>query len=116
MRKPKWVAVLAVMLAMVLILALPALGQVTQETEEEAESGEIDQSFEVTGDGSNSNQCASIQGVPNTGNSQNVIDLLQYEGETDDFEFEEVGSTVDVSPTNTTTCTSEVNQAASAAA
>ena len=116
MSRPKWVAVLAAMLAMVLILALPALGQVTQETEEEAESGEIDQSFEVTGDGSNSNQCASIQGVPNTGNSQNVIDLLQYEGETDDFEFEEVGSTVDVSPTNTTTCTSEVNQAASAAA
>jgi hypothetical protein len=114
--KPKWVAVLAAMLAMVLILALPALGQVTQEDEQEGESGEIDQSFEVTGDGSNSNQCASIQGVPNTGNSQNVIDLLQYEGETDDFEFEEVGSTVDVSPTNTTTCTSEVNQAASAAA
>ena len=116
MRKPKWVAVLAAMLAMVLILALPALGQVTQETEEEAESGEIDQSFEVAGDGSNSNQCASIQGVPNTGNAQNVIDLIQYESLTDDFEFEEVGSTVDVSPTNTTTCTSEVNQAASAAA
>ena len=116
MRKPKWVAVLAAMLAMVLILALPAMGQVSEETEQEAESGEIDQSFEVTGDGSNSNQCASIQGVPNTGNAQNVIDLIQYESITDDFEFEEVDSSVDVSPTNTTTCDQQVNQAASAAA
>ena len=116
MRKPKWVAVLATMLAMVLILALPAMGQVSEETEQEAESGEVDQSFEVTGDGSNSNQCASIQGVPNTGNSQNVIDLIQYESITDDFEFEEVDSSVDVSPTNTTTCDQQVNQAASAAA
>ncbi len=116
MRKPKWVAVLATMLAIVLILALPAMGQVSEETEQEAESGEIDQSFEVTGDGSNSNQCASIQGVPNTGNAQNVIDLIQYESITDDFEFEEVDSSVDVSPTNTTTCDQQVNQAASAAA
>jgi hypothetical protein len=116
LRKPKWVAVLAAMLAIALILALPAMGQVTQENEQEGESADLDQSFEVTGSGDNSNQCAGIQGAGNTGNSQNVIDLLQYEGETDDFEFEEVGSTLDVSPTNTTTCTSEVNQAASAAA
>ena len=114
MSKPKWVAVLAAMLAMVLILALPALGQVTQEQEQEGESGEVDQNLEVTGDGSNSSQCAGIQSTTNTGNSQNVIDLLQYEGETDDFEFEEVGSTVDVSPANTTTCDQQVNQAASA--
>jgi hypothetical protein len=114
LRKPKWVAVLAAMLAMVLILALPALGQVTQEDEQEGESGEVDQNFEVTGDGSNSNQCAGIQGTTNTGNPQNIIDLIQYEGETDDWEFEEVGSTVDVSPTNTTTCDQQVNQAASA--
>ena len=116
MRKPKWVAVLAVMLAIVLILALPALGQVTQEQEQEGESADLDQSFEVTGSGDNSNQCASIQGAGNTGNSQNVIDLIQYEGITDDWEFEEVGSDVTVSPTNTTTCDQQVNQAASASA
>jgi maltose-binding protein MalE len=116
LRKPKWVAVLAAMLAMVLVLALPALGQVTQEEEQEGESADINQDFSVTGEGDNSNQCAGIQGVSNTGNSQNVIDLIQYEGETDDFEFEEVGSTVDVSPPNTTTCDQQVNQAASAAA
>ena len=116
MRKPKWVAVLAAMLAIALILALPAMGQVSEETEQEGESGEVDQSFEVTGDGSNSNQCASIQGTTNTGNAQNVIDLIQYESTTDDFEFEEVDSSVDVSPSNTTTCDQQVNQAASAAA
>ncbi|HEY6752388.1 MAG TPA: hypothetical protein VI027_13850, partial [Rubrobacteraceae bacterium] len=58
--------------------------------------------------------CANIQGVGNTGNAQNVIDLIQYDSVTDDFEFEEVGSTIDVSPTNTATCDQQVNQAASA--
>jgi len=116
LRKPKWVAVLIAMLALVLILALPAMGQVTQEDEQEGESADIDQNFEVSSSGDNSNQCAGIQGASNTGNAQNVIDLLQYASETDDFEFEEVDSSLDVSPSNTTTCTSEVNQAASAAA
>jgi hypothetical protein len=43
-----------------------------------------------------------------------VIDLIQYDSTADDFEFDEVDSAIDVSPTNTTECTSEVNQAASA--
>jgi hypothetical protein len=110
----KKLILLAALLAMLAVAAIPALAQVTQETEQEGESGELDQSFEVTGSGDNSNQCANIQGVGNTGNSQNVIDVIQYSGEVDDWEFEEVGSTIDVSPTNTTDCTSEVNQAASA--
>src|ERR687898_267858 len=107
---------LAAMLAMAMVLmaALPAIAQVTQGTEQEAESGEVDQSFEITGEGDNSNQCAGIQGVANTGNAQNVIDVIQYDSEADDFEFEEVGSTIDVSPTSTTTCDQQVNQAASA--
>ena len=107
---------LAALLAMLAVAAIPAIAQVGQESEQETESGDVDQSFEVSQEGDNSNQCAGIQGASNTGNAQNVIDLIQYEGETDDFEFEEVGSDVTVSPTNTTTCTSEVNQAASAAA
>jgi hypothetical protein len=105
---------LAALLAMLAMAAIPAIAQVTQEDEQEGESGELDQSFEVTGSGDNSNQCANIQGVGNTGNSQNVIDVIQYSGEADDFEFEEVGSTIDVSPTNTATCDQQVNQAASA--
>ena len=78
------------------------------------ESGDLDQTFEVTGSGDNSNQCVGIQGVGNTGNSQNVLDVIQYGSTADDFEFEEVGSSIDVSPTSTTTCDQQVNQAASA--
>jgi uncharacterized membrane protein len=113
MRKFMLLAALLAM-AMVLMAALPAIAQVTQEDEQEGESADINQDFSVTSEGDNSNQCAGIQGASNTGNSQNVIDLLQYGSITDDFEFEEVGSSLDVSPTNTTECTSEVNQAASA--
>jgi len=110
----KKLMLLAALLAMLALAAIPAIAQVTQESEQEGESGELDQSFEVTGSGDNSNQCANIQGVGNTGNSQNVIDVIQYSGEVDDFEFEEVGSSIDVSPTNTATCDQQVNQAASA--
>jgi uncharacterized membrane protein len=110
----KKLMLLAALLAMLALAAIPAMAQVTQEGEQEGESGDLDQSFEVTGSGDNSNQCASIQGVGNTGNAQNTIDLIQYSGEVDDFEFDEVNSSIDVSPTNTTECTSEVNQAASA--
>ena len=38
----------------------------------------------------------------------------RFDGDGGDFEFEEVGSTIEVSPTNTTDCTNEVNQAATA--
>ena len=110
----KKLMLLAALLAMLALAAIPAIAQVNQETEQEAESGEVDQSFEVTGSGDNSNQCAGIQGVANTGNAQNVIDLIQYGSDADDFEFEEVGSSIDVSPSNSTTCDQQVNQAASA--
>src|ERR687893_1875840 len=105
---------LAALLAMLAMAAIPAIAQVTQEDEQEGESGEIGQDFSATGSGDNSNQCAGIQGAANTGNSQNVIDLIQYSGEVDDYEFEEVGSDVTVSPTNTTTCDQMVNRAACA--
>src|SRR5215212_3270319 len=100
--------------AMLAVAAIPAIAQVTQEEEQEGESAELDQSFEVTGSGDNSNQCANIQGVGNTGNAQNVTDILQYGSTADEFEFEEVGSTITVSPTNSATCDQQVNQAASA--
>ena len=110
----KKLMLLAALLAMLALVAIPAIAQVTQESEQEAESGELDQSFTVTSSGDNSNQCVGIQGVGNTGNSQNVIDLIQYASTADDFEFEEVGSSIDVSPSNTTSCDQQVNQAASA--
>ena len=106
--------IMAMVAAMTLVVAIPALAQVSQEKEQEGESGDVDQSFEVTSEGDNSSQCANVQGVGQTGNSQNQLDLVQYESEADDFEFEEVGSTITVSPENSTTCDQQVNQAASA--
>ena len=110
----KKLMLLAALLAMLALAAVPAVAQLSMETEQEAESGDLDQSFTITGSGDNSNQCVGIQGVGNTGNSQNVIDLIQYGSEADDFEFEEIGSTIDVSPSNSTSCDQQVNQAASA--
>ena len=110
----KKLMLLAALLAMVAVAAIPAIAQVTQEEEQEGESAELNQSFTVTSEGDNSNQCANIQGVGNTGNTQNLTDILQYGSTADEFEFEEVGSSIDVSPENSTTCDQQVNQAASA--
>ena len=111
----KKLILLAAMLAMVLVASAPALAQVTQEDEQEGESGEVDQSFEVSGGGSNGNQCAPIQGVGQSGNAQDVTDVIESDSDADDFEFEENGSSITSSPGNSTECVQEVNQAASAA-
>jgi uncharacterized membrane protein len=110
----KKLMLLAALLAMLALAAIPAIAQVTQETEQDGEAGDLDQSFEVSGSGDNSTQCAGIQGAGNTGNSQNLTDVIQYGSEADDFEFEEVGSDITVDGTNETTCDQQVNQAASA--
>jgi hypothetical protein len=113
-KKMRKVMLLAALLAVLALAAIPAIAQVTQESEQEGESGELDQSFTATQEGDNSTQCVGIQGVGNTGNAQNVTDVLQYGSTADEFEFEEVGSTITVSPTNSTECTDQVNQAAAA--
>src|SRR5215210_9468794 len=111
---------LAAMLAMALMMmAAPAAmaddrDGVSQSNEQEADSGDIDQSFDVTGGGDNSNQTVGLQGVANTGNAQNQIGITQIGSEADDFDFEDSGASIEVSPTNTTTSDQEVNQAASA--
>jgi hypothetical protein len=110
----KKLMLLTALLAMLALAAVPAIAQISQESEQEGESGELDQSFTVTSSGDNSNQCVGIQGVGNTGNAQNLTDVLQYGSTADDFEFEEVGSTIDVSPSNSTSCDQQVNQAATA--
>jgi hypothetical protein len=112
----KKLMLLGALLATLALAAIPAIGQVvTQEQEQEGEAGDLDQSFEVAGSGDNSSQCANIQGAGNTANSQNITDILQYGSTADEFEFEEVGSDITVSPTNTMDCTGMVQQAASAA-
>jgi hypothetical protein len=87
---------------------------VSQEFDQQAESGDVSQSFNVSNTGDNSNQCAGIQGVANTGNAQNQIGVVQYGSDADDFSFEDSGSSINVSPSNSTTCDQQVNQAASA--
>ena len=89
-------------------------GEIDQDFEQEAESGDVDQSFDVSGTGDNSNQTAGTQGVANTGNAQNQIGVFQIGSEADDFEFDEVGSSIEVSPTTTTSSDQAVDQAASA--
>ena len=167
MRRTKLVlGVVAVMAAMLVVFAAPALAQdIDQDFEQDADSGDVDQSFEVTSSGDNSNQTAGIQGVANTGNVQNQIgvtdagngfdgndffddDFEEFCDEFDDeefcdffdddnglffdddnglffdddfdngfggFEFDEVGSSITVSPTNVTSSDQQVNQAATAA-
>jgi len=146
--------------------------EITQDFEQEAESGDIDQSFDVSQTGDNSNQTVGIQGVANTGNAQNqigvvdaggfgdfdgnnnnhdedfcdffdcdnnnnhdedfcdffdcdnnddgfffVVDDFDGDGFSDsgsDFEFEDVGASIELSPTNTVTSDQQVNQAAAA--
>ena len=114
----KKLMLLAALLAMLIVVAVPAIAQISEEAEQDAESGELNQDFNATSEGDNSSQCANIQGVGNTGNSQNQLDLIQYGSTADDFEFEEVGSTITVNPNEDVddvfTCTTQVNQAASA--
>jgi hypothetical protein len=85
-----------------------------QDVEQEAESGDVDQSFDVSGTGDNSNQTVGTQGVANTGNAQNATGILQVGGDADDFEFDDVGSSIEVSPSSTTDSDQRVNQSASA--
>ena len=110
----KKLMLLATLLAMLVVAAIPAIAQVTQEEEQETESGELNQTFTVTSEGDNSSQCVGIQGVGNTGNTQTLTDILQYGSTADEFEFDEVGSSIEMSPENSTTCDQQVNQAASA--
>ncbi len=112
------------MAAMVLGLAVPALAggtntgnaqnTVGQEASQEADSGDVDQSFESTSTGDNSNVCLAPSFVTNTGNAQNQIGLVQGDSTAGDFEFDEVSTDIAVGGTNETTCEQGVNQAASA--
>ena len=74
----------------------------------------MDQFFEVSGTGDNSNQSANTQGVANTGNAQNQIGVTQIGSDADDFEFDDVGSDVDVSPESSFESNQRVNQSATA--
>src|SRR5215213_1803850 len=89
-------------------------GVVEQKPEQEAESGKANQGFGVSGSGGNSNQCAGIQGVAQTGNAQNDTYLAQYRSRAAEFNLEEVGYNITADGNNQPRCEQEVNQAASA--
>jgi hypothetical protein len=108
----KKVMLLAALLAMAVVAAVPAIAQVTQTPEQEVESGDSSQSFTVTGGGDNSNTCQGIQGISNTGNALNNTNVLQYDS-VGEVEVDDSGN-FEISPSQTTTCKSAVNQAASA--
>ncbi len=110
----KKVMMLAALLAMLVVAAVPAIAQVGQEFEQETESGDVDQSFEVSGSGDNGNQCANIEGNANTGNLQNESGFIQYASEIEEFEQDDVGSDLTITGTSTVECTQDVNQAAAA--
>jgi hypothetical protein len=146
---------LAAMLSLTVLMfaASPAMAQdrddrnnnhrsVSHDVEQEADSGDVDQSFKVTGGGDNSNQTASIQGVANTGNAQNTIGVsdgfdddeffddeffddrffddrfffgdFDGDGFDDGLQFEDVGASIEVSPEQVVSSDQEVNQAATA--
>jgi hypothetical protein len=141
----RWL-LLAGMAAMVLVPAVAGVADtntsqnvgevVSQDSSSESESGEIGQTFEVTGGGDNSDQCAGVQGIGNTAPVQGATNIIQYNSEAEDFEFEDVGGSLlniiqadseadnfefdgvgeplTVDGTNETTCEQEVNQAGSA--
>jgi hypothetical protein len=136
---------------------------ISQDIEQEAESGDIDQDFDVSQTGDNSNQTVGIQGTANTGNAQNAIGVIDagdfgdfdgdnrrfiddeddcfsfdgrficddfdgdnrrifdddfnvFDNNDTDFEIEDSGAKIDMSPTNTVNSHQEVNQAAAASA
>ncbi len=89
-------------------------GDASQDIEQEAESGDVDQSFDVSQTGDNSNQTVGTQGVANTGNVQNATGVIQVGGDAGDFEFDDSGSSIELSPTNTTNSVQRADQSASA--
>ena len=111
----KRLTLLAAVLVMVLVTSAPALAQVEQEDEQEGESGEVDQSFDASSSGDSANQCAEILAAAQSGNAQNIQELIQADSDADDFEFEDGGSSIDVSPELAEECEQTINQAASAA-
>ena len=112
----KKLMLLAAALAMALTTTVPAVAQVGQEGDQEGESGEIDQSFTVTGSGDSANQCAALLGGAQSGNSQNQIGVAQSdESEADDSEPDETGSDVALSPELAEECEQIINQAAASA-
>jgi LPXTG-motif cell wall-anchored protein len=116
-REVKRLMLLAAVLAMTLMATVPAIAQVNQASDQESESGKVGQEFSVTGSGSSANQCAALLGGAQSGNSQGQINVAQSDRSgADDFEFEDSGSDVTLTPEQAEECEQIINQAAAASA
>lgn len=115
-------------------------GFVSGDLQQEADSGDVNQSFDVSQTGDNSNQCVNASGVANTGNVQTQTSDSQFGNGFDDFhhgdrffndgfrgffnrfglnDFQSKdsgsnGSDLSVTGNSTVTCDQQVNQAAAA--
>ena len=89
-------------------------GGLSQDFEQETESGDVDQSFEISGGGDNASQCVNASGVSNTGNVQDVSGFTSFGSDIDEFEQEDIGSELSVDGNSDVTCAQQVNQAAAA--
>jgi hypothetical protein len=87
---------------------------ISQDFEQDTESGDVEQSFNISNTGDNSNQCANVNGTVNTGNLQTQTGSIQYASDIDEFEQEDIGSELSVSGDSAVTCDQQVNQAAAA--
>ena len=85
-----------------------------QSFDQEADSGDVDQSFDVSGGGGdNANQTANVSGNANTGNVQDQFGFTQIGSEIDEFEIDGGGSSIEVGGDSDVSSSQEVNQAAS---
>jgi hypothetical protein len=111
----KKLMLLAALLAMAVVAAVPAIAQVTQTPEQGVESGDSSQNFTVTGGGDNSSSCQMVQGISNTGNAVNGVNVLQYASEGG---VGAGGGDFEIDPSQNKNvpkvCDQQVNQAASA--
>ena len=85
-----------------------------QSFDQEADSGDVDQSFDVSGGGGdNANQTVNVSGNANTGNVQDQFGFTQIGSEIDEFEIDGGGSSIEVGGDSDVSSSQEVNQAAS---
>jgi hypothetical protein len=101
------------MLAIVLVAAAPAIAQVAQKFSESGDkSGPASPSFAFSNKGDNVNACPTDQQIANTGNVLNEQGVTQYKTETGDESFG--GSSITITPAETSECTQSISQAAAA--
>jgi hypothetical protein len=108
----KKLMMVAAMVALGLIMAAPAIAQVTNAVGQEDETGAFKANFSATQSGNNSDQCVTPLQFGNTGSLQNGQAVLQYGSTSGDIG--EGGSTFTFSPTESATCTQQVQQSSAA--